>query len=91
MEKHITSTKSFSCESVESIFASRYKIGPLQELLEESDYRICDRKFMYDLIPFVVKEEEMQINDEIRNKHLGVIFDETTYTYEALVIFKVYE
>jgi len=62
------------------------KITPLRELLEESGYRLCDRRFMYDLIPFVVKEEEMQIKDEIRNKHVGVIFDGTTHTCEALAI-----
>ena len=62
------------------------KIGPLRELLEESGYYLCDRRFMYDLIPFVVKEEELQIKDEIRNKHIGVIFDGTTHTCEALAI-----
>ena len=31
------------------------KIGPLRELLEESGgYRLCDRRFLHDLIPFVV-------------------------------------
>ena len=62
------------------------KIGPLRELLEESGYRLCDRRFIYDLTPFVVKEEELQIKDEIRNKHVGVIFDGTTHTCEALAI-----
>ena len=62
------------------------KIGPLRDLLEEGGYRLCDRRFLYDLIPFVVKEEEMQIKDEIKNKHVGVIFDGTTHTCEALAI-----
>ena len=62
------------------------KIGPLGDLLEEGGYRLCDRRFLYDLIPFVVKEEEMQIKDEIKNKHVGVIFDGTTHTCEALAI-----
>lgn len=29
----------------------------------------------------------MQIKDKIRNKHVGVIFDGTTHTCEALAIF----
>ena len=61
------------------------KIGPLQDLLEEGGYRVCDRMLLYDLIPFVVKEE-MQIKDEIKNKHVGVIFDGTTHTCDALAI-----
>ena len=62
------------------------KIGPLRELLEETGYRLCDRRFLYDLIPFVVKEEEAQIKDEIKNKHVGIVFDGTTHTCEALAV-----
>ena len=62
------------------------KIDPLQELLEEGGYRPCDRRFLYDLIRFVVKEEEMQMKDEIKNKHGSVIFDGTTHACEALAI-----
>ena len=62
------------------------KIDPLRDLLEEGGYRLCDKRFLYDLIPFVVKEEEMQIIDEIKNKHVSVIFDGTTHTCEALAI-----
>ena len=62
------------------------KIGPLRELLEETGYRLCDRRFLYDLIPFVVKEEEAKIKDEIKNKHVGIVFDGTTHTCEALAV-----
>jgi len=61
------------------------KIGPFRELLEESGHRLCDRRFMNDLIPFVVKKQ-IQVKDEIRNKHVGVIFDETTHVCEAIAI-----
>ena len=62
------------------------KIGPLRESLEETGYWLCDRRFLYDLIPFIVKEEETQIKDEIKNKHVGIIFDGTTHTCEALAV-----
>ena len=62
------------------------KIGPLWELLEISGYRFCDRKFMYDLFTFVIKEEEIQIKDKIRNKHVGIIFDGTAHICEELAI-----
>ena len=62
------------------------KIGPLRELLEETGYRLCDRRFLYDLILFVVNEEEAQIKDEIKNKHVGIIFNGTTHTCEALAV-----
>ena len=42
------------------------KIDPLLDLLEEGGYCLCDRRFLYDLIPFVVKEEETQIKDKIK-------------------------
>ena len=63
------------------------KIGPLRELLEESGgYRLCDKRFLYDLIPFVVKQEEAQVKEEIKNKHVGIIFDGTTHTCEVLAV-----
>jgi len=61
------------------------KIGPFRQLLEEIGHRLCDRRFMNNLIPFVVKEQT-QVKDEIRNKHVGVIFDGTTHVCEALAI-----
>lgn len=34
----------------------------------------------------VIKEEEIQIKDKIRNKHVGIIFDGTTHICEELAI-----
>ena len=41
---------------------------------------------MFDLIPFILKEEEATIKNEISGKDLGVIFDGTTRFGEAIVI-----
>ena len=57
-----------------------------------SAQNFCDRRLMYDLILLVVKEEKMQIKDEIRNKHIAVIFDGIMRTCVMhLLFFKVYE
>ena len=52
------------------------KIGLFRELLEESgSYRLNERRFLHDLIPSVVKQEEARVKDKIINKHVGVIFN----------------
>ena len=61
------------------------KIDLFRDLLEETAFRLTDRRFMFDLIPFILKEEEATIKNEISGKDLGVIFDGTTHG-EAIVI-----
>ena len=41
---------------------------------------------MSDLIPFVLRQEQAKIKEEIEGKHVAVIFDGTTYLGEALAI-----
>lgn len=62
------------------------KIELFRDLLEETAFRLTDRRFMMDLIPFILKEEEATIKNEITGKDLGVIFDGTTRYGEAMVI-----
>lgn len=62
------------------------KLSIFRDLLEENGYRLSDRRFMFDLIPFILKEEEENLKEELRGKHLGVVFDGTTRLGEALVI-----
>ena len=54
------------------------KIELFRDLLEETAFCLTDRRFMMDLVPFVLKEEEAAIKNEISGKDLGVIFDGTT-------------
>ena len=54
-----------------------------RELPEETGYRLSDKRFMLDLIPFVLKEEEAS-KELIKGYVLGVIFDGTTRLGEAL-------
>ena len=56
------------------------KIELFRDLLA---FRLTDRRFMMDLVPFVLKEA---IKNEISGKDLGAIFDGTTRFSEAVVI-----
>ena len=56
------------------------------ELLEENATRLSDRRHMSDLIPFVLKEEQQRIKQEISSKGVSVIFDGTSGLGEALAV-----
>ena len=62
------------------------KIEHFRELLETNAYRLCDRRGMCDLIPFVQSEEQQRIRADLQGKKVSVIFDGTTRLGEALVI-----
>ena len=47
---------------------------------------MCTRRYLFDLIPFILNEEIAQIKSEINGKFLGVTFDGTTHTCETLTI-----
>ena len=62
------------------------KVGHFRELLEETGFRLTDRRHLFDLIPFIL-EEEKQINKvSIQGKWLSDIFDGTSHCGEALAI-----
>ena len=62
------------------------KLTYFHELLEESTFRMSDRRHMSDLIPFILHEEQAQIKKEIDGKYVSVIFDGTTRMGEALAV-----
>ena len=62
------------------------KIDMFKELLEETGYCLTDKQFMFDIIPFVLKEEETNIKQMIKDKSLGIAYDGTTRLREAIVI-----
>ena len=41
---------------------------------------------MFDLIPFILKEEQAQIKSEINGMFVGIVFDGATHICEALAI-----
>ena len=62
------------------------KLDHFRELLEESALRLCDRRYMSDLIPFVLKEEQQRVKQEIDSKCVFVIFDGTSWLGKALAV-----
>ena len=62
------------------------KIKIFRGLLEDTGYRLCDRRTLYDLLPFIAEEEVSRIKGEIKGKSLGVIFDGTTHVCEAFAV-----
>ena len=63
-----------------------YKLPIFRPILEENGHRLSDKRFMLDLVPFLLAEEEKTIKSLIKDKHLGVIFDGTTRLGEALAV-----
>ena len=62
------------------------KVDICRELLEENAYRLCDSSHLYELIPFIHKQEQSSIQNQIRGRKISVIFDGTTHVCEALAI-----
>ena len=55
-------------------------------LLEQQVNKLADQRGMYDLIPFIVDDEQKRMKKEIEGKDISVIFDGTTRLGEALAI-----
>ena len=62
------------------------KISVFRGLLEENGLQLSDRHFMFDLVPFILKEEEASLKQGLQEKPVGVIFDGTTRLGEAMAI-----
>ena len=62
------------------------KLPIFRSILEENGHRLSDKRFMLDLVPFLLEEEEKTLKGLIQDKHLGVIFDGTTRLGEALAV-----
>ena len=62
------------------------KLCHFRDILECNSYKLADLRGMYDLIPFVVDNEQKQIKQEVQGKRISVIFDGTTRRGEAMAI-----
>ena len=61
------------------------KIDCFHELLEETGYRLTDRRHMFDYIPFIQTEVE-HMKREIQGLHVSMIFDGSTHANKDLAI-----
>ena len=62
------------------------KIQLFRGLLEENAYRLTDRLYLTDLVPFILKKEQQLIKREIAGRNVEVIFDGTTCLGVGLAI-----
>lgn len=62
------------------------KVILFRDVLEENAFRLTDHSHMSNLIPFIWKEEEKRIKNEIKGRDLSIVFDGTTRLGEAVVI-----
>ena len=62
------------------------KVEHFRELFEDGGYRLTDRRHMFDLIPFIQKQEVENVCKEISGKKVSIIFDGTIYLGKALAI-----
>ena len=62
------------------------KVHIFREFSEETGFQLTDKQYMVDLILFILKEVETNIKQEIKEKHVSVIFDGTTCLGDALAV-----
>ena len=62
------------------------KIDCFRDLLEERAFRLTDRRHLADLVPFILKDEQEKLKNEITGRELSVIFDGTTRLGEAMAV-----
>ena len=62
------------------------KADVLRELLEEAGYPLTDSSHLRELLPYILQQETSRLKEEVRGKHLSIIFDGTTHVCEALVV-----
>ena len=62
------------------------KVDQFRALFEETGYRLTDKRFLFDLIPFILENEKACNKQSIQGQYLSVIFDGTSHSGEALAI-----
>ena len=61
-------------------------VDQFRALFEETGYRLTDKRFLFDLIPFILEDEKACNKQFIQVQYLNVIFDGTSHSGEALAI-----
>ena len=66
------------------------KLDCFRDLPEECACGLTDRRHMSALVPFILKEEQSRIQEELAGRHVAVTFDGTTRLGKALAIVLCY-
>ena len=61
-------------------------VDHFRALFEETGYRLTDKRFLFDLIPFILEDEKERTKQSIQVQFLSVIFDGTSHSGETLSI-----
>ena len=62
------------------------KVDKFRDLLEESAMSLTTSSSLRQLLPFILQNEMCHLKNEIKGKHVSVLFDGTTHVCEALVV-----
>ena len=56
------------------------KVDQFCALFEETGYRLTDKAFLFDLIPFILEDEKVLNKQSIQGLYLSAIFDGTYFS-----------
>ena len=62
------------------------KVDLFRSLLEETAFRLTDRRHLMDYVPMILQKEQATIREEILGRYISVIFDGTSRLGEALAV-----
>ena len=62
------------------------KIDHFHGLFEETGHLLIDKRFLFNLIPFILEEERVRIKQSLQGQFLSVTFDGTSHSGEALAV-----
>ena len=62
------------------------KVNQFRALFEETGYCLTDKRFLLDLIPFILEDRKAHNKQSIQGQCLSVIFDGTFHSGESLAI-----
>lgn len=62
------------------------KVDKFRDILEENALALTTSSSLRQLLPFILQNELRNLKEEIKGKHVSILFDGTTHVCEALVV-----
>ena len=66
------------------------KVDKFRDILEENALALTTSSSLRQLLPFILQNELQNLKEEIKGKHVSILFDGTTHVCEALVVMSRY-